>query len=606
MRRTLVGLWHLRAPLRVGAGLLLGLCGSAGAQSPEAEREADMFGSPEPATAAPAAAPSAQPPPASAVPEAVHAREAAMFGEPETAATPGAAMPGAGTPGAATGATDPEAAREAAMFGGDAPAETPRVTPLPEPAAALPVSAEHAHDVAGLAPREGADPSRDLRLADPLTVGGRLYLRSDLYVSENTDFADQRIDTPNLLDVYLDARPIDRVRAYARFRLTYDPAIPAAGSTVGGNTSGAVTSDNSGANTSLFSSSRQTWLVNQLWIKWDWGRTAWFTVGIQPVRWGTGHIFNPTDVLNRQRLNALTSFDFRGGVPLARLDLPIEAIGGSAQIMAELDSASSPGQVGAAARLQGVFGPVEASVSARVRKDRPLMLGADFSTALGPFDVYGELAMVHGGGARHWNGEYRLPSDADIDAGDLTAASALRFPTEERREDDWIPQAVFGIELPISLNDQDSITLGAEYFFNENGYSDANLYPWLVTSGDFQPFYLGRHYAAVFAVLANPGPLDATTFVLTALSNLSDGSAIARLNITHTVHRHLFLEPYVSVSAGQRGGEYRFAWTLTPKQAGWINDQAETFGGASAGLPEQGIQVNAPVLQTGLWLRVPI
>lgn len=527
-------------------------------------------------------------------------REAELFGEapdPTPGPTPGPTPPTRAAPAPEPTRTA-ESDREADLFGAPegSPEAPPGTAPEPTPPAPPENRTGRTADAGGL------------RLADPLTVGGRLYLRNDAYFSEDTDLGDQRLDLPNLLDVYLDARPIERVRAYARFRLTYNPAVAASGDLGGGDLGGGGLVGDNSSNNSLFAGQRQTWLVDQLWIKWDWARTAFFTVGVQPVRWGTGRIFNPTDVLNRQRLNALTPFDFRTGMPLARVHLPIEAIGGSLEVLAEFDNASRLGDVGAAARLQGVLGPLEASLSARVRHDRPLLLGADVSTGLGPIDVYGEVALIRGGGARRWNGDYRLPTDAQIAAGDLAALGGLRLPTEEDRDNDWIPQAVLGFEWPIGITDDDTLIVGAEYFYNQNGYDDPTLYPWLITSGDFQPFYLGQHYAAVFAVLANPGPLTETTFVLTALSNLSDRSVIGRLNVTHAVHRHLFLEPYVAVHGGSRGGEFRFAWDLTPRQAGWINDQAERFGGSAegAGLPEGGIRVRAPVAQAGLWLRVPL
>ncbi|MCA9546742.1 MAG: hypothetical protein KC613_20190, partial [Myxococcales bacterium] len=323
-----------------------------------------------------------------------------------------------------------------------------------------------------------------------------------------------------------------------------------------------------------------------------------FTVGAQPVRWGTGRLWNPTDVLNRNRLNPLTPVDFRTGVPMARVRFPIEAIGGSLELLGDVADAQTLGDLGAAARLQLVAGPTEWSLSARYRRNLPLMLGVDGSAGVGPFDLYAEAALTHGGHPTRWTGSYRLPTDAAIAAGPAEALGELALPQGEDRDDDWIPQVVVGLEYPIQYSEEDSLIVGVEYFHNDAGYADASLYPWLLQSGDFQPFYLGRHSVAAFVVLMAPGSWNDTTFVLNALANLSDETGIARLNVSHAIHRHLFLEPYIAVPFGPRGGEYRFTYTLTDAQAGWLGD----FGQP---LPfEGGLVIPAPVLQAGLWLRV--
>lgn len=476
-------------------------------------------------------------------------REAAMFGSeaPEP-----------------TKPSRPEADREAALFGGDAPPAPP------------------SRDDAILGGPTRPGPVMDA-FADKLAVGGRLYLRNDLYFNEETDLADQSFQMPNLLDVYLDARPTERVRAYARFRLTYNPVA-------GG--------DNASP---FFPAAEQQWQVGQLWVKWDWARVAFFTVGAQPIRWGTGRIWNPTDVINRQRFDPLAPLDLRLGRPLAKVQFPLEVIGGQLELVADLDDAQRLGEVGAAARLQAVAGPTEWSLSARYKHNQPLLLGLDLSAGLGPFDLYAEAALLRGGHPRRWTGAYRLPSDAQIDAGPVEALAALQVPTAQDRDDDWIPQVVVGAEWPIQYSDQDSLTLGVEYLYNDAGYDDASLYPWLLTNGAFDALYLGRHAVGLFALLMGPGSWNDTTFVLTALTNLSDKTGVARLNVSHRVHRHLTLEPYVAVPFGEAGGAFRLTYEITAKQAAWIAQNSGTR------LPfEGGLKVPAQAAQVGLWLRVDL
>lgn len=440
-------------------------------------------------------------------------REAEMFGAPPEAAP-------------AAPETTADADRDARIFGTPGPADLPAA---PEPI------------------------KIDL---DPLTIGGRLWLRLDGNIFAETDADEQLLSMPNLLDVYLDARPIERVRAYVSARFSYDPTVSEGADDDTATLLGQVRSDAS---------------LNELWLRFDVARRAFFTLGAQRVRWGTGRVWNPTDVLNRQRLDPLAPADLRTGVPIMRAEMPIAALNGSLTVVGLIDQANRVGQVGGAARLQMAGDGVEASLIASAQADEPVLLGADLSAGLGPFDVYGEALVSHGGNPRQWVGDFNL--------------TTLTVPTAERRDDDWILQAVGGVEWPISYGDDDLFVLGAEYLFNDAGYDGNDLYPWLIAQGDFQPFYLGRHYLAAYAVLANPGEWDATSFVLTSVNNLSDGTGVARVNISHAVRRRLFVEPYVAVLYGEKGGEFRFSGTFPDGEGGEVS-------------------IPPPLAQLGLWLRV--
>ena len=454
-------------------------------------------------------------------------REAAMFGVPEAAP--------AEPPPPAEAA--PEGDREAAMFGEAEPvADTqPLAAPVPPPS---------------MAPLTPLPP-------DPLTLGGRLWLRLDFLVFQDTDAADQPVRMPNLLDVYLDATPVEGVRAFVSGRLAWDPTI--GDTTDSTDTASALTGSSNGAQ------------LDELWLRTDIERTVFFTLGAQHIRWGTGRIWNPTDVLNQARRDPFAPTDLRTGAPLLRAELPIPAIGGALQVVGRMDGADTLGHVGGAARLQAVLGPAELSVMAAARAEDPVVLGGDLSAGLGPLDLHAEVAVSHGS-AHRWTGAF--------------APAAGTLPTREDRDDAWIPQVVGGLEWPIGYGDDDVLVLGAEYLFNDSGYSDNTLYPWLLVQDDYTPFYLGRHYAAVYALLSGPGTWDDTSFVLTGLANLSDGTAAARLNITQVVARRLYVEPYVAVELGTRGGEFRFAADV------------ELPGG-------ERIRTPPPLAQAGLWLRTP-
>jgi hypothetical protein len=190
-------------------------------------------------------------------------------------------------------------------------------------------------------------------------------------------------------------------------------------------------------------------------------------------------------------------------------------------------------------------------------------LGADVSSAVGPFDVHVEAAITHG------NKSLFLTSPLTgtaIAAAFTTPGGGAPLPAQFR-DDVWIPQVVAGTELSLKYSDDDAVTLGVEYFYNGAGFANGSipLYEQLALVGNFTPFYLGRDYLAVSASLPNPGSWNNTTFTASNLVNLSDKSALARLDYTLTALTYMTFRAFGQYHYGD-AGEFK-------------------FGGAFAGLP---------------------
>ena len=453
------------------------------------------------------------------------AREAELFGEPERQPLPVAEDP-----------------REAELFG------EPEPPPPPAPALEEAPFGEPLLSDAQIGGRLDA-------AHDPLALGGKAYMRLQYSLSDGVDPESAALSAPNLLDLYLDGRPNDRVRAFVRWRLRYDYTV------TDGDT------DALGQPVESLSTS-----LDQLWLKWDLGRLVYVTLGRQPVRWGSGRFWNPTDFLNAQRKDPLAIFDERLGVGLLKLHLPLESLAGNLYAVANLEGASSPNEVGGAIRAEVLLGDAEIAASAAARKDDPVRLGLDVSSALWDLDVRAEGAVVHGEDRPFYRGEMDL--------------SRLVLPEEYSREDDWIPQVAAGAEVSVLYSDQDSVVLGGEYFFNDAGVGDPDLYLAGLLDGEgFVPFYLGRHYAAAYAMLAAPGDWNDTTVVTSAIGNLSDGTWLARLDWGVRVLTYLDVNAFAALHLGEAGGELRF--------------EAED--------PTKGeVVYPAPRLDVGLWLTLAI
>ena len=424
---------------------------------------------------------------------------------------------------------------------------------------------------------------------DPLSLGGQLYLRAGTLWNEEVAPADWPLSSSNLLDLYADARPNDRVRAFVLGRMFYDPTVGAGGST--GSLYGLAALGTAGAIGAAQGNPRA--VLDQLWINFDVGRRGFVTAGRQHVKWGVGKFWNPTDYLHPVKRNPLAVFDDRVGTTMVRLHVPWEREGWNAYAVAVLEDitgAPEPtarlGRVGAGGRVEAVLGTFELGVDALAQDGAKPRLGVDLSAGVWDLDLYGELALQSGSDAPRWR-----------QTGPLTA--------ERDDPDGLVPRVVLGGSYGVKYSDDDTVLFGAEWFWQEAGYEDEAIYPILLagvptlvpgsnppalTQQDpnaFRPFYMGKQYAGAFASLPAPGSWNDTTFTLSVLGNLSDRSFVARLDHSLLALTYLRVETYLSASFGNRGGEFRFAYEL---------DQP---GFAPVSIP-------APVLQAGVAIRVAL
>jgi hypothetical protein len=428
----------------------------------------------------------------------------------------------------------------------------------------------------------------------PLSFGGTLYARSLVAWQEGVPPADWQLALPSLLDLWADARPNDRVRGFVLARTTYDP-------TAGAGLSGAYSGlGQPGEATTAAAPAETTVVLDQLWVNFDVARTVFVTAGKQHTKWGAGRFWNPTDWLHPIRRDPLSVYDVREGVPIVKAHLPWEARGwnlyGAAMFADVAGSGARVGRLGAVAgagRAEIVLGTAEIGADAVAQDGRKPRYGVDVSAGVWDLDLYAEAALRPG-----------------ADAPRLVADPAAPLGYRAEPVAGYTPQITAGGSWSWKYSDEDSLTLGAEYFYNDAGYGSARIYPALLVAtmaSDaaleaagipraryFDPFYVGRHYAAAFLSLPSPGSWNDTTFTLSVLGNLSDRSFVARLDHSVLVLTYLRVETFVSGHLGAKGGELRFAVppTVVPDPTPTDPTRTSVF------------EVKAPVLEAGLALRV--
>jgi hypothetical protein len=382
------------------------------------------------------------------------------------------------------------------------------------------------------------------RLSDldtKVKAGGRLFLRLNYFIIDANVGDTSALSSPNLLDVYLDARLNDRVRAYSQARVTHDftviqdPAFP------------------NRLKTNAF--------LDQLWAKFDVAHTIYVTVGKQRIKWGVGRFWNPTDFLNPAARDPLAVFDERLGVNLIKLHLPIELLTWNFYAIATFDDANLIKRAGGAFRAEIVLGPAELTFSVNKRRGGPLRLGADLSAGVAFLDIRAEGALIHPTDRPYFEGGYNVTTDV---------------PARVDRDDRWIPQGVLGAEMSVPYSDLGHVIIGVEYFYNGAGYTSSDLYPYLLSvdaaarvsctglecdAPAFQPLYMGRHYGAAYVVMPDPFGLKDNTFLASGLVNISDRSALTRLDWQATVLSFLAVSVFTQVHYGKLG-EFRLGFDV--------------------------------------------
>ena len=461
--------------------------------------------------------------------------------EPPPADAPPADAPPADAP--------PTDSRDADIFGSS--------TPVPTAAPEAPVDAGLGIDFTPTTNQAIAD---KLQLRDDsLTIGGQYFQRFDLALGDDVDPVATTVSAPTLLDLFVDSRPNDRVRLYARGRLDHDFTVTK------------LAADD--PMRAFVRGDRDRVALDQLWTKFDVNRKVFVTLGQQRLKWGTGRFWNPTDFTARQTLDPLQSvvFDTRTGVGLVKLQVPLTKANTDLYAIGNFEGANNLDEIGGALRAEWVGGSTAVSLSAAARKDNPVRLGADLSTGIWLLDFKVEAAVRHGDKVPSWEGTFD--------------ATTFEFPTAVDRSDDWIPEVVGGVEFGAQYNDEDVLYLGVEAFYNDAGYDNSDLYEWLALNGQFRPFYLGKAYVGAYALLPAPGQWDDASFTGSFLSNLSDQTYVARLDYSQSALTFLRLAFNASYYFG-KDGEFHYAFEIpegTPGfEAGYSQAAPMVSVGASA------------------------
>ena len=226
------------------------------------------------------------------------------------------------------------------------------------------------------------------------------------------------------------------------------------------------------------------------------------TIGRQVLSWGTGRLWNPTDVLSPFPPTAVDR-EVRRGFDAVRLAV---ALGDLTQLDLLYLPQRAAGNMGGVARLQTNLRGWDGSLSFG-KYVRDLLIGADLAGDLGPIGVHAE-------------GAYTIALSASEPPAPPILSPTTLLPSAP------LPDRFFRGVVGAEARPHEKVLLLAEYAFNGYGTSDPAGYAAVLTSPRVlrgEIFGAGRHQAALAAsYLAS----DLFTAQLSVLANLTDPSAL--------------------------------------------------------------------------------
>lgn len=298
------------------------------------------------------------------------------------------------------------------------------------------------------------------------------------------------------------------------------------------------------------------------------------TVGRQALSWGTGRLWNPTDLLSPF---APTDVDreVRRGADAVRVSLPIG-------VLTQMDVLWLPQQTlvdqGFVARLRSNLFGTDVSLSA-AKYVQDLVLGADFSGDLGVLGVHGEAAWT-----------LPLVGLERTVSGDLSGARPV-YAKEP------FVRAVAGVDW----RPGEAWVLTAEYSFNGFGADDEDellekLADPRVIRGEV--FGAGRHYAGLVAAYVAD---DLITLSGTAIVNVLDPSALLIPALEYWFAQNMLLRAGAFIPVAQ-GVEPLVIKRLEPRDVLTQSEAFEyattTFGARS----EYGLSPAGAFVQVGIYV----
>jgi hypothetical protein len=393
-------------------------------------------------------------------------------------------------------------------------------------------------------------PETDLLVRENTRIGGRfstsfesLSTWAEYPAWEDLATPSQALLVPTIAArIFVDARPEDDFRFYARFDLDYPFSVEANGAD-GGEV--AVPSIE----------------VFELFSDFSWNETLFFRIGKSVVNWGVGYFFSPADVISLTPIDPEDPEVDREGPVSFRTHLPFDVHNAYFYVVAG-ETIADDGEIDVveltvAPKLELFFAGVEYGLGAFYQKDLSPRAMATISTSIWDFDLFGEGVVSYGSDRVF----IRETDDPFVPWETYTDDESLFF------------QGTGGFRY--SNTDLDASVI-AQYYYNGEGYTDPELIGHALgtvvlvetgllpaatideSGGDIGVADLTRaspHYATVVASLSEVFGTDLSAGLLWQ-GNLSDGSGLVAPSLTYRLFERGSITAQTTIAYGPDDREF--------------------------------------------------
>jgi len=313
--------------------------------------------------------------------------------------------------------------------------------------------------------------------------------------------------------------------------------------------------------TSYYPRTRQTTsTLRELFVDFNLGERVYFRTGKQVLQWGRCYLWNPTDLVNIEKIPFVPKVGSREGAYGLKVHVPF---GTAYNIYGFVDTgnAAAGRDLAGALKFELLAGRTEMAFSGWTKKDRSPVFGYDTSSRLGEFDITGEVSV-----AGRDNGRFIRDNNGALE----TYRKATRWPLK----------AALNLGRGFRVgNFNDRLRVTGEFFYNQTGYAetpfrDKKLYAfsgplaaalpagtkglYLLGNGLYDSNYLGRHYGALFTSLGRFLITD-LTLNTNYIHNFNDGTGALSAGVSYKNLNDFSAGCLLLAPLGPADGEYTFS-----------------------------------------------
>jgi hypothetical protein len=318
--------------------------------------------------------------------------------------------------------------------------------------------------------------------------------------------------------------------------------------------------------------------VREMFFDINYDNKVYFRTGKQVLVWGTNYFWNPTDLINVEKVPFIQKIGYREGAYGTKMHIPF---GTTANLYGFLDTGGAQDLEDAAGALKFEFltGKTEMAFSGWIKRTYNPVLGYDFSTRVSRVDIRGEASV----------------SDGD-NTDRLSVINGVITPT--RRTNELIPEASLGFTKYYNLgNYKDRVSVTTEFFYDGAGYqgnndifSDKTIYqfstpftivnssgvPVTVAAGTKKDYFLGRNlytanyygqYYGAFFTTVDKFVFPDMQLLVNCINNFSDSTGILSAGVTYSTLNDITSTVLFNTFYGAPDGEYTYSGVSFAVQA---------------------------------------